>query len=759
MNPPITLASPLPAQDLLFESMRVSSGLSTLDDMQLNVLSPRHDLKPQALLGKPVCVSVALRGNEKRHFHGYVTQFGMGRPQGRLHGYQARVRPWLWFLSRTSDCRIFQDRTVPEIVKEVFADHGIANFDFQLFRSYRKRVYCVQYRESDYQFVARLLENEGIYWYFKHGSGSHKLVLVDATGAHDAASGCASLDYHEQPDEVPPDTDYVSHWRFTQGVESGKVVLTSYDFERPSTSLQADAKKQRAYDLSNAEQFDFDGDYVQRDDGVQYAGNRLDEVQSGFDQASGVSNAQALEVGRIFKLARHPRPEQNAEYLVTSHTMHATLDAYESGQSAGTTWHGEFSAMPSAQQFRPSRRTARPRVQGPQTAIVTGPSGAEIDTDKYGRVHVQFHWDRQGKRDDKSSCWVRVSQPWAGKNFGAVHIPRVGQEVIVDFLEGDPDQPIITGRVHNAEQMPPWDLPANATQSGILTRSSPGGGYGNANAIRFEDKAGSEQVWIHAEKNQDIEVEKDETHWVGHDRTKTIDHDETTHVKHDRTETVDNNETITVHANRTETVDKEETIAIHGGRTETVDKDERITIHGGRTEQVDKDESISIDGSRTETVAKDETITINGGRTETVAKDERITINGGRTETVAKDESIAVNGGRTETVAKDEGVTINGGRTVSVAKDESLNVTGGRTVKIGKADALDVGKALTITAAESITLTTGEASITMNKNGNIDIKGKKINLNGSDVSHQCSGKFNVKASSDITMAGSKIKQN
>ena len=307
MTPAITLTSPLPADELLFDSLRASSGLSVLGDMQLSLLSARHDLKPQALLGKPVCVSLALRGDTKRHFHGYVTHFGMGRPRGRLHGYQARVRPWLWFLSRTSDCRIFQDQSVPEIVKAVFADHGIADFDFKLFRSYRNWVYCVQYRESDFNFIARLLEHEGIYWYFKHSPGGHKLVLVDDAGAHEAAPGCDSLDYHEQPDELPPDTDWVSGWSFAQGVESGKFVLSSYDFERPSTSLLADAKKQRSHAESGAEQFDCPSDYLQRDDGVQYAGNRLDELQSSFDLASGNSNAQALEVGRLFKLERHPR--------------------------------------------------------------------------------------------------------------------------------------------------------------------------------------------------------------------------------------------------------------------------------------------------------------------------------------------------------------------------------------------------------------------------------------------------------------------
>ena len=771
MPVPITLKSPLPAKDLMFESMTASAGLSMLGEMQLGLVSEKPDLKPEALLGKPMTVSVALRDDKHRHFHGYVTRFGIGAHRGRYFGYQASVRPWLWFLTRTADCRIFQELSVPDIVKKVFEDHGNANFEFKLFRSYRKWVYCVQYRETDYNFIARMLEHEGIYWYIEHGDGTSKVVLVDSQSAHDAAPGCESLPYYENAAESAPDTECISDWSFASEVETDKVALTSYDFERPSTSLKADAKKAHEYKLPDFEMFDFQGDYVQAADGTQWAEDRLDEHQSRFQMAHGGSNAHGIEVGRLLELAKHPRADQNDKYLITAIAVNAQVDAYESNNSANGSagaFRCDFSAIPSGQQFRPPRRTPKPFVQGPQTAMVVGPGGEEIFTDKYGRVKVQFHWDRLGKKNEKSSCWVRVSHPWAGKNFGAIHIPRMGQEVVVDFLEGDPDQPIITGRVYNAEQMPPWELPANATQSGILTRSSKGGSAANANALRFEDKKGSEQVWLHAEKNQDIEVENDETHWVGHDRTKTIDHDETSHIKHDRTETVDNNETITVHANRTETVDKEETITVHGGRTEVVDKEESITIHGGRTEKVDKDESITIDGGRTETVAKDESITINGGRsetvakeenitvnggrTETVAKNEAITINGGRTETVAKDESITINGGRTETVAKDESITISGGRTESVTKDESVTVNGGRTVSIGKADALTVGKTLSITAADSITLTTGSASIVMKKDGTITINGKDITLHGS-------GKINAKADSDIVMKGSKILQN
>jgi type VI secretion system secreted protein VgrG len=308
-------------------------------------------------------------------------------------------------------------------------------------------------------------------------------------------------------------------------------------------------------------------------------------------------------------------------------------------------------------------------VQGPQTAMVVGPAGDEIYTDKYGRVKVVFHWDRRGqeKKDENSSCWIRVSSPWAGKAWGGIAIPRIGQEVIVDFLEGDPDQPIITGRVYNAEQPVPYELPANMTQTGIKSRSSKSGTPDNFNEIRFEDKKGEEQVFIHAEKNQDIEVEKDETHWVGHDRTKTIDNDETTHVKHDRTETVDNNETITIGNNRTESVQKDESITIGKNRSESVGENETVSISGKRALTVDKAESISIGDSRTDQISKNED--------------------------------------------------------VSIGKN--------RQVSVGENDSLQVGKKLVLDAGDQITIQTGSASITMKKDGTISIKGKDITIDGS----------------------------
>ncbi|MDQ2778659.1 MAG: type VI secretion system tip protein VgrG, partial [Pseudomonadota bacterium] len=471
MPPPITLTSPLPVTDLIFQRISARQGISALEEFELELLSQKPDLPAEDLLGKPMGVAVALRDGAERQFNGIVVRMGIGRPQGRFYGYRASVRPWLWFLTRTSDCRIFQDMTVPAIVEKVFADHSaIANFEFKLHRSYRNRTYCVQFRESDFNFIARLLEDEGIYWFFQHKEGEHKLVLVDDLSALSHAEGYEKLPYYDNGGQAPPDVDYITGWTFSREVQTGRTALTSYDFERPSVTLAVDASLVRKHDLADYEFFDYQGEYTAKGDGQHLADNRMDESQARHERLAANTNAHGLAVGCLFTLYRHAREDQNAKYLCVQTHITASLSGHESGGTSGD-FQCSFGAAPASDAFRPARGTPKPFVQGPQTAVVVGPSGDEIFTDKYGRVMVQFHWDRYGKKNEKSSCWVRVSSPWAGKSFGFMQVPRIGQEVVVDFLEGDPDQPIITGRVYNAEQMPPWELPANATQSGLLTRS------------------------------------------------------------------------------------------------------------------------------------------------------------------------------------------------------------------------------------------------------------------------------------------------
>jgi type VI secretion system secreted protein VgrG len=536
---PIEFVCALPPEALRFESMSATQGISALDQIELQLLSAKPDLAAEDLLGLPAGVRIEQRGGSKRHFNGIVTRFGTGRSQGRWYRYQATLRPWLWFLTQTTDCRIFQDKTVPQIVEAVFGDHSaIANFEFKLYKSYRTRVYCVQYRESDFNFVARLLEEEGIYWYLKHEAGSHQLVLVDDIGALAPAEGAEKLPYYANTGQVPPNADYVASWSASREVRTGKVALTSYDFERPSTGLAVDQTLPRSHKLDDLEQFDFNGEYIQAADGQHLADCRVEELQCGFERLAGRTNALALSVGALFTLERHPRADQNAQYLCLNSSVAVQVAAHEGGTGADQDYQCSFAAAPSAHPFRPARRTPKPFVQGPQTAVVVGPPGEELFTDKYGRVKVQFHWDRYGQKNEKSSCWMRVSQPWAGKSWGAVSIPRIGQEVVVSFLEGDPDQPLITGRVYNAEQMPPFALPEGAVISGIKSKTHKGQGF---NELSMDDTPGKEKVNIHGQ------------------------YDMATTVLHDQTNTVKNNKTTTVDGTFTETIKKDTKITISEG--------------------------------------------------------------------------------------------------------------------------------------------------------------------------------------------------
>jgi type VI secretion system secreted protein VgrG len=738
------IVTPLGDGVLLFHTMSAREEMSRLFEYHLDLLSAKPDINLDEILGKNVTIKLGLPDDETRHFNGFVTRFAQGGMHGRYHRYVATVRPWLWFLTRTSDCRIFQEMTVPDIIKAVFADHPSAELKLELTSNYRKWTYCVQYRETDFNFVSRLMEQEGIAYYFRHTEGHNTLVLTDSTSKHTPAAGCKALSYIDPHDVVREDHEHVSSWDYSREIQPGVYVHDDYDLERPSVELKASKTLPRKYKPSDYEVYDWPGEYVEKPHGEQYAAVRIDELGSQFEIARATTNSRALTVGSLLNLEDHPRPDQNREYLVLGAAYEMTFGDYEAlPEQTGSSYKCSFLAMPSGQQFRPQRQTPKPFVQGPQTAVVVGPAGEEIYTDKYGRVKVQFHWDRRGKKDDKSSCWIRVSHPWAGKNWGGISNPRIGQEVIVDFLEGDPDQPIITGRVYNAEQMPPYDLPANQTQSGMKSRSSKGGGPANFNEIRMEDKMGSEQLFIHAEKNQDIEVENDETHWVGHDRKKTIDHDEITLVKHDRTETVDNDETITIHGNRTELVDKNETLAVKGNRRERIYLDHQ--------EKIDGNMEVDIKRNLTETVVMNYSETVGIAMELTVGGLMAMTVGAALTEVVGLQKTETIGRSKSETIGADKSVEIAKNLTESVGKDQKTTVTENLTENIGgqhketvKKEYVLQAKKIQLVADDEITIKTGSAEILMKKNGDITIKG---------------GKVNVKASSDIILKGSTIKEN
>ncbi|MDH4607580.1 type VI secretion system tip protein TssI/VgrG [Pseudomonas sp. BN102] len=732
----VQVSSPLGENVLVLQGLGGSEELGRIFQYELELISEDPSVKFDQLLGKPMSLALELHDGGTRYFHGIVSRCSQGAGNGQFAGYQVSLRPWLWLLSRTSDCRIFQNRNVPDIIKQVFRDLGFSDFEDSLSQTYREWEYCVQYRETSFDFVSRLMEQEGIYYYFRHEKNRHVLVLADAYGAHSTVGDYASVPYYPPTDEQR-ERDHFFDWNLAREVQPGSLALNDYDFQRPGARLEVRSSVSRSHAQGDYPLYDYPGEYVQSKDGEHYARTRIEAIQARFERVQLRGKARGLGSGHLFKLTNYPRDDQNREYLVVGARYRITQEGYESGRMEGMLqYESDLDCLDTGQTFRPLPLTPQPIVQGPQTALVVGPGGEEIWTDQYGRVKVHFYWDRHDQSNENSSCWMRVSQAWAGKNWGSVQIPRIGQEVIVSFLEGDPDRPIITGRVYNAEQTVPYELPANATQSGVKSRSSKGGSPANFNEIRMEDKKGAEQLFIHAEKNQDIEVENDETHWVGHDRTKTIDNDETVHVKHDRTETVDNNETITIGVDRTEKVGNNETITIGVNRTEKVGSDEKITIGANRTEDVGSNETITIGADRTEKVGSNETINIGSNRTEEVGSNESITIGANRTEKVGDNESVS----------------IGGNQTTEIGKNETHSVGQNRDTSISQNDSLDVGKNFSLSAADSITLTTGSASITMKKDGTIVISGKNITIDGS-------GAIDIKANRNVVIKGQKILQN
>jgi len=620
----IEFTSPLGRDVLVLRSMSGTERLGRLFEYELELLSENHDIALGDILGQNVSIRLAgLHEEGERWFNGFVTRFTYLGSHGRYALYRASLRPWPWFLTRTADCRIFQEMNVPDIVKQVFRDRGFTDFDERLSGSYPTWEYCVQYRETDFNFICRLLEQEGIYFYFRHEEGRHTLVLADAYSAHEPAPGYGEVPYYPPDPSARRERDNVSRWSLSGQVQPGAYALNDYDFEVPTKNLRAARSNPGDGAHADYEIYDYPGEYTESGDGDHYVRTRIEELHAQHQWRRGEGDAMGLACGALFTLTDFPREDQNIEYLLVGTALTLQSDAFESSSAAaggaGVTGASiAFTATDAQVPFRPPRLTPKPVVQGPQTAVVVGQSGEEIWTDEYGRVKVQFHWDRQGERDENSSCWVRVAQVWAGDNWGAIHIPRIGQEVIVSFLEGDPDQPIVTGRVYNGDNMPPYALPGNQTQSGIKSRSSKGGNVDNCNEIRFEDKMGEEELLIHAERNQTIEVEADESHWVGHDRTKTVDNDETTHIKNNRTETVDNNEEITIGVNRTEKVGSEEKITIGANRTESVGASERITIGASRTTDIGANDMLNVKANRIENVGANATQNVGASLTQKV---------------------------------------------------------------------------------------------------------------------------------------------
>jgi type VI secretion system secreted protein VgrG len=688
---PLTLQGALPP-GLWVHWMEGREELGRLFQYELEIFSEAGEVALGALLGAPLTASLATEEGV-RHFNGIVTRAARMADRDEFFVFRVVLSPRLWLLTRTRDCRIYQGLTVPEVVKAVLREHAIPFSERLQPDTYRRRDYLTQYRESDFGFVSRLMEEEGIYYHFRHTAERHELVLCDSAASHDPAPGYQRLPVRPRPDAKLV-RDHLTGWRPVHQAASARVTLQDHDFRlRAGTDIRVVKAVGAEHQDDELESYDFPGGQVlgQNQDGADAGATRqageqralvqLQEQRSRLERIAAEGNARGVEAGALLEV--DVLPAIGKKFLITA-TVHRLRNIYFRSESATTPQQlceVSLEAIEATRPFRPERVTSKPVIAGPQTATVVGKEGEEIWTDRYGRVKVQFPWDREGRGDEGSSCWVRVGQIWAGNNWGAIAIPRIGQEVIVQFLEGDPDRPLVTGSVYNVDHMPPYPLPAEATRSGIRTHSSKGGGPDNFNEIRFEDRRGAEELHLQAEK------------------------DLTTLVKHDQSTTVGNDQSAAVAANRSVSVGGNESHSVSGTRS--------LSVSGKDTQSFGNERAISVASADTHTIEGPRTEIYNGGRSREVKSFDTTTVEGGSKTTtvhgaynVTADAQFQVQQGGNQLLIKDQVVVSSLGNVLVENPACQVSFSGGR---------------LTLSAQTEISLVCGPASITLKSDGTITI--------------------------------------
>jgi len=619
------------ADKLLLASFKGHEAMSRLFSFNLELLmevvdtetrQPNDPVQFADVIGKNATISVTLPDNTQRYFNGIVSQFAITSVDTKFAHYEMEVVPWTWLLTRYADCKIFHNKTVGDIIQQVFSDRSQTDFRMSLTATYPTLEYCVQYRETDFNFISRLMEQFGIFYFFQHEDGKHTMVIGDSSSAYaDCWPGHSSFGFNLAAGGLD-DEDVVDAFGTEQTLKSGLCTLGDYNFQTPSTSLvNQDPTIYAIAGNSQFELFDYPGLYINNADGKAMAKLRIQEVEAGHLVARGSSVCRAFTSGAKFTLTAHPQDAMNGTYLLTEVQHTATVGGYYTGDGRADEYSNHFSCILEEVVFRPARLTPKPFVQGPQTAVVSGTNpdsgaetGEEIWVDKYGRVVVLFPWDRKAA----CSCWVRVSQDWAGQGWGSITIPRIGQEVIVSFLEGDPDRPIITGRVYNATQVVPYPLPANQTRSTFMTRSSKGGSASTYNELRFEDLMGKEQVFLRAQFDYD------------------------TQVLHDSREAIGNQRSLTVTKNQLESVGGDLHSTVTGGVFESVGKDVNTNVSGKIVENVGGDVNTKVGGNQIEQVVANVNRTIGGNYVETVSGDSNSNVSGNTNQKIGSNLSIQV---------------------------------------------------------------------------------------------------------------------
>ena len=591
---PVHITTPFGANKLLVRSFRGEEAISELFRYDLELYSEDASLDFTQIVGKAVTLQIQLSDGSFQYVNGIVGRFTQAGRDERFTTYLAELHPSLWMLTMSTDCRIFQNKNSLDIVKQVFSGLGFSDFSDKTTASLSSREYCVQYRETAFAFVSRLLEEEGISYYFDHDASKHTMVLVDDSSSWGACPGLTSARYVGAEPKYDSD-DMVLDCAIEQAVTAGEFKSDDYNFTIPSTQLLATAS---GSDTSRSI-YEYPGLYTAQSDGETLASRRLATLQTEAKTLRGSSLCRSFHAGCKFTLASHYRSDLNASYVLRRLTVRGTQDDYSNS----------FEAFPAETTFHPPQITPRPVIAGTQTAAVVGKAGEEIWTDQYGRVVVQFHWDQLGKSDEKSSCWVRVAQGWAGNLWGSIFIPRIGQEVVVSFLEGNPDRPLITGCVYNAQQQVPYTLPDNQTRTTLKSSSSKGGS--GFNEICLEDKAGSEEIFIQAQKDMTISVLNNESLTVTGTRTLNVTGNESHTNKADYTSNISGNFTLKVGGNLT--IEASGSISIKSGTDFTNTAGTSLTNKAGTDMMNDAGTTLTNKASASQTVDGGGMLTVKGG--------------------------------------------------------------------------------------------------------------------------------------------------
>ncbi|WP_275235479.1 type VI secretion system Vgr family protein [Pantoea ananatis] len=668
----------LPAQGLLFRRLSGSEALSQSFVLQAELLSTDARIDRKSLLGKPVTFTLPTDGLlsavNPRYINGKITQIGVRSEElggVRYAVYGLTVESDLWPMKRDRNLRIFQSQTVPQIVQTLLKEYGV-NVETRLAGSYRVWEYCVQYQESSFDFISRLMELEGIYYFFRHEADKHTLVLCDAPDQHQAFPGYETIAYHVTPSGGSVTEEGVSQWALSESVTPGMYSTDDYDFRKPNAWMLQARQNPVSPTPGSVDVYDWPGRFVEHGHGEYYARIRQEVWQVEHHMVSGSGTATGIAPGYTFALLNAPHFSDNGKYLVTSAHYDFEENSYASGDVGATRHNIDFTVLPAAVTYRAKPETPWPKTHGPQTAKVVGPKGESIWTDKYGRVKVKFHWDRLAKGDDTSSCWVRVSSAWAGQGFGGVQIPRVGDEVVVDFINGDPDRPIVTGRVYNEASMPPWDLPGDATRMGFMTRSKDGL-QANASYLFFEDKPGGELLNMHAEKDMNISVENDKTVAIDGSRTTTIGKEQNDEVTGDAT--------FHYKQKRTTTVDQLESNIFNNGESTEIKNGRKLNLKsGGDESNITGGQKLNLNGTREVTIS-------NGDILNVQAEGRKQHINGNVEEEINGNVGVNINGNWTRTVE---------GGTAFISSPNLIRIQSATKVEIDSPQGLYTNKGLNV---------------------------------------------------------------